>query len=62
MTRSSQIQVITQSSASTDGSAGGVNETRALEQIASVTDTVTNVDVPYLDFEHHFSTNINAGW
>jgi hypothetical protein len=62
MTRSSQIQVITQSSASTDGSAGGVDETRALEQTAGATDAVTNVDVPYLDFEHHFSTNINAGW
>jgi hypothetical protein len=61
MTRSSQTQVIKQRSASTDGSTSGINGTRALEQTASATDAVTDIDVPYLDFEHHFSTNINAG-
>jgi hypothetical protein len=58
-TRRSQIQVNTQSSEPTDASAGGIDDSPATEQPAGISATT---DVPYLSFEHHFSTNINAGW
>jgi hypothetical protein len=62
MTRSSQIQVNTRSSASTDNTAGGVDRLPATEQTANTGATSSSkADVPYLTFEHHFSTNINAG-
>jgi hypothetical protein len=35
----------------------------ATEQTADTGATTSGkADVPYLTFEHHFSTNINAGW
>jgi hypothetical protein len=62
-TRSSQIQVNNGSSAPTDNSAGGINRLPAAEQTTNTGATTSaKADVPYLTFEHHFSTNINARW
>jgi hypothetical protein len=61
-TRRSQIQVNTRTSATTEASAGGVDETRAQEQTAGSDEAVSDAEAPYLTFEHYFGTNINAGW
>jgi hypothetical protein len=62
-TRSSQIQANTRSSAPTDDSAGGIDRLPATKQTAETGATSSaKADGPFLTFEHHFSTNINAGW